>query len=554
MTRDEAIALVRSLLERIGANNPAFAGLVSSLDREALTVLTETPGLAEPVTPPAVTPSLPPFALDTSALSQPMDPSGPLLCLDFGTAKSKAFATRDEDLIPLPLGQMDDDVDGSIFAVASSVWIEESGLVFVGSEAIRRGERRAADGRRQRLDSLKQFLSQAESLDLLTFTALPPAANPTSLAATLEDAVCLYLGYLTDLASMAMTDQGLSRYPARRFSLPCWRDEHRAWAAPYLATLMGRAQLIADTFTGKWRDGIPIDQWLAAVAQAKKHDDDALRWLVRDEDRPVHQTRRWGGVLEPLSAGSASVWKPLGRELVLVVDVGAGTSDFSLFLVSQGQPQAPGHRAIPVEPIADAVRFAGDLVDDILLSEVLRAGHMDPDSALAAQAKASVRLSGLRRLKERLFNEGSVEVTLTSDVTVSITKDDFLQTAGVRDFERQLHSRIRSFLEKVDPTFAPLFKNIALVLTGGGRDLPMVASLASVTWNIHGTPVTFRAMPRVPAEFARYGDSFSREYPQLSVAIGGAQRNVLDERDAISVWAGGVTAPGPLSRFPTRGV
>ena len=35
MTRDEAVTLVRSLLERINANTPAFAGLVSSLDREA---------------------------------------------------------------------------------------------------------------------------------------------------------------------------------------------------------------------------------------------------------------------------------------------------------------------------------------------------------------------------------------------------------------------------------------------------------------------------------------------------------------------------------------
>src|SRR5436190_310031 len=139
MTRDEATALIRSLLERISANNPAFAGLISSLDCEALRALTETPALVEPVPPPVITPSQAPFALDTSALSQPIEPQDALLCLDFGTAKSKAFATQGEKFIPLPLGQMDDDVDGSVFGVASSVWIDEAGLVFVGSEAIRRG-------------------------------------------------------------------------------------------------------------------------------------------------------------------------------------------------------------------------------------------------------------------------------------------------------------------------------------------------------------------------------------------------------------------------------
>jgi molecular chaperone HscA len=522
------------------------------LDREALSVLADLPGVPELLTPP-VTTSEPPFNLDVTALTKPV-PTEPMLCLDFGTAKSKAFATNDGNLIPLPIGQLDDDVDGSVFAVASSVWIDESGLVFVGSEAIRHGERRATDVRRQRLDSLKQFVSQSESLELLTFTALGAAANPTSLAVTMDDAVTLYLGYLTDLASTAMSEAGLSRYAKRTFSLPCWKEGHRAWAAPYLAKLIGRAQLVADTFKGRWRDGIPVDQWLAAVAQAKRHDDESLRWLVRDEERPIHQMRRWGAVLEPLAAGSASILRPVGRELVLVVDVGAGTSDFSLFLVSQGQPQAPGHRAIPVTPVADAVRFAGDSVDEILLKELLRAGNMDPDSALAAHAKASVRLSGLRRLKERLFVEGRVEVILTSDATVSIERDEFVKTAGVRDFERQLHSHIRAFLEKVHPSFAPLFKSIALVLTGGGRDLPMVASLASQSWQIHGSSVAFRLMPRVPVEFGRYGEAFGREYPQLAVAIGGATRHVLDEREALNDWAGGITAPGPLSRFPTKGM
>jgi hypothetical protein len=82
----------------------------------------------------------------------------------------------------------------------------------------------------------------------------------------------------------------------------------------------------------------------------------------------------------------------------------------------------------------------------------------------------------------------------------------------------------------------------------------MVSSIASQNWTIHGTPVTFRLMPRVPAEFARYGESFGREYPQLAVAIGGSRADVLDERDALADWAGGASAPGPLSRFPTKGV
>jgi hypothetical protein len=38
------------------------------------------------------------------------------------------------------------------------------------------------------------------------------------------------------------------------------------------------------------------------------------------------------------------------------------------------------------------------------------------------------------------------------------------------------------------------------------------------------------------------------------VALGGALPQRLSERQALKEWAGGEAAPGPLTRFPTRGV
>lgn len=559
MTKDQAMAVVRSLLERIDGQHHAFAGLVSPTDREAIGALLElaTGGgviegsSTEPAAAPAPAKGV---RLNADGLREPGEPGGALLCLDFGTAKSKAFASHSDALLPLPVGDLDHDLDGSLFAVASSVWIDESGLVFVGSEAIRRGELKAADGRRQRLDSLKQLVSQASSLELLTHNTLSEAENPTGRGITPDDVITLYLGYLTDLATTALEKEGQSRYVMRRFSLPCWSPTHRQWSAPYLASLIGRAQLVADTFHGRWQDGISVDEMLAVVAAARRHDEAALRWVASDESRAEHHMPRWGGVLEPLAAGSASVWRSVGRELVFVVDIGAGTTDFAVFLVVQGQPQAPGHRAIPVAPIADAVRFAGDFVDDILLNQLLHRGHIDPTTTLGAQARASVRLSGLRRIKERLFFEGAIEVPLTHDIVVAIGKDELLRSTSIRDFETQLHTRIRRFLESIDRTFAPLFASVTLVLTGGSRDLPMIASLAGQQWSIHDAPVRFKLAPRIPREFEKYGTSFAREYPQLAVAIGGASASVLDERDAIETWAGGEAEPGPLTRFQTKGI
>ena len=178
---------------------------------------------------------------------------------------------------PLGIGELDGDRDRSVFGVASSVWIDDSGLVFVGSMAIECGEKNAIDGRRQRLDSLKQLISQATSIDVLTHNTLSIAENPTAYPVTPDDAVSIYLGYLTDLATTAL-DGKSSRYVRRRFSLPCWPKTHRNWSAPYMARLFGRAQLVADTFRGRWRQGIPVDECLAVLAAARKHDDDSLQW------------------------------------------------------------------------------------------------------------------------------------------------------------------------------------------------------------------------------------------------------------------------------------
>ena len=66
-----------------------------------------------------------------------------VLCLDFGTAKSKAFAATDDEedleLEPLPIGEDDEDLDGSVYEVSSCVWIDDDGRLFVGSEAVKRG-------------------------------------------------------------------------------------------------------------------------------------------------------------------------------------------------------------------------------------------------------------------------------------------------------------------------------------------------------------------------------------------------------------------------------
>ena len=168
--------LLKNLLERLDADaaaeQPQLRSVVSDAERSALRELlgaggssltrpptapgSPPPDPAPPPRPPSSRPptapagtgvtelTSPPVELNTAALGPGAEPlPGWVLCLDFGTAKSKAFAAADDEeepeLEPLAVGQADDDLDGAVHEVSSCVWIDDGGRLFVGSEAVKRG-------------------------------------------------------------------------------------------------------------------------------------------------------------------------------------------------------------------------------------------------------------------------------------------------------------------------------------------------------------------------------------------------------------------------------
>ena len=371
----KAALLLRNLLARLDADaateKPQFRGVVSDAERDAMRSLLEDAGnspihsLPEAVQesakhrPPAT--RSPAVTLNTEASRLDTSPKPHwTLCLDFGTAKSKAFAASDDEdepkLGPLPVGKADEDLDGSVHEVSSSVWIDDNGLLFVGSEAIKRGMVYGDLSRttRRRLDSLKQEISQVRPEDGAAQLGrkLPTEVDPTSTL-TYSDVITFYLAYLTDLATTALADLLGTRYVRRRFTVPWWTPEQRRWAGDWLAKSLMRAQLLADTFHGKWREGIHVDVIKRSLVHAATHDGQ-LTWMLAAEST--------NGILEALAAASARLWNDKSAsEVMLVVDVGAGTTDLSLFWVVQRNGEF--HRAWPVMPCGTAIRQAGDTLD-----------------------------------------------------------------------------------------------------------------------------------------------------------------------------------------------
>ena len=563
--------LLQNLLERLDADaateQPRFRSVVSDAERSALRVLLGVGG-SSPPTDPAPTPrpssprpptpgsgrTPPPVELNTAALDPVAEPlPGWVLCLDFGTAKSKAFAATDEEeepeLEPLAVGQADDDLDRAVYEVSSCVWIDDDGRLFVGSEAVKRGMNYGHELVPHRpLDSLKQEISQVDPEEgAVELDRKLPQDVDRTLALTYFDAITIYLAYLTDLATTALESRLGTRYVRRRFTVPSWRPSQRRWAAEMLGKSLLRAQLLADTFHDRWREGIPIEHVAHAVRAAAEYDGELTRLAATG---PEDATDWEYGTLEALAAASARVWADRrARNLMLVVDVGAGTTDLSLFWVVQQDGKF--RRAWPIG--ADAgIRQAGDTLDRLLVKELLRKEGLGVDETGKRAGRALERRA--RRLKEALFETGSITETLVNDATVTLSREEFIDSDGVRRFTEAIAGKIQELLAGVDESWGRA-ESLTLVLTGGGCDLPMIAGLQHRDWRIGTRKMTCRLAPRVPDGLAdRFSSEFVQAYPRLAVAMGGALRMMLDEKNPMRVWMGGATEPGRLERFQTRGL
>jgi molecular chaperone HscA len=134
---------------------------------------------------------------------------GWLLCLDFGTAMSKAFASAGRNKhLDLELGAA---AGQTGFTLPSSVFISDAGRVFFGFDAIEKSEGLLETGR-ERLDSIKEWLSLRIEGDLDgDSSVLQASMNPTRYRLTQGDLIRIYLAYLTDMAVSAMEKRGVDQ-------------------------------------------------------------------------------------------------------------------------------------------------------------------------------------------------------------------------------------------------------------------------------------------------------------------------------------------------------
>lgn len=561
-----AAVLIKSLLERIERDQSI--GAVSSLEREALLQalaalgdpqisVSEAPIAAPVVSAPVeqakqpvadvevkspvmvaveAAPTLPEvdLVLTANERSAPTDPDV-MLCLDFGTAMSKAFASvQPFEHLELELGVA---AGKAGHTLPSSVFIGDNGKAYFGFEAIDRSQELIESGR-ERLDSIKGWLSLRREGDLDGESCvLSKALNPTAFKLTQGDLIRIYLAYLTDMAGMAMASYSLEgkkiqRYALRRFARPCWPDQVQAkWADALMRTMLAEAQILADTFSGRWAGGIDVAELKAAVEKLKrvgKRPD----YLIAD------------GVPEPVAvaAGAFEDMENL-RDAFMVVDVGAGTTDFGLF-VSTRRPGEEEVRVFQVPASIQGLMQAGDKVDTMLRVFIAQKESIDTadNSGRMNMADLGRRIRGL---KEALFKAGKLEYALADGTVGQVTLDEFLADERVQRFGALVQKGFVESLQAVDASWlrwlAAPGVALRVVLTGGSSQLPMMKALAKGPIQVGDFEIRREEVSPRPQWMEDASDELQAMYPQLAVAIGGSAEHMPATLTAPPAFAGGAT-------------
>lgn len=480
--------------------------------------------------------------LDTSSLDLPSPPEDKRLCLDFGTAMSKVTLVRDqtpdrgyEDIEVLRLGVPGDQEEISETMLVSSVFIDGEGMLWFGQMAVQRSQLEGRDGERQRLDNIKRYLSE-EGLG----SEVSKKFNPTGQTITYGDMVLAYLMFFTWTINHCLEDSDEPRNLNRRFAMPCFGGSKARDATRVLSTMLGEAQVLADTFFSSLQDGIPLEFFMDAVNK------------IRSEKRSYDFIKE--DITEPLGvAGAIMSWEQPVNSLVMVVDVGAGTSDFSLYRLHFDNKSGKSF-ALEVENSSEGVTEAGNYLDMLLKGLILREAGVDSGHPHWINIQGNLALD-LRDYKERLFVDGDVVVRLFNDQIVNISLDQFLALPQVAKFGESLRECRDRILNRVDSSFirgAP-HGALAVALTGGGASLPMVKELARGTTTAQGTELKLVQTKAFPQWLADEFPDLEDDYPRVAVSLGGAREKIISRGGVAKITAGDIKGTPELGGYYTRG-
>jgi len=330
-----------------------------------------------------------------------------------------------------------------------------------------------------------------------------------------RDALVLYFAFVDQLiraaiASEAELSPAIANAP-RRVTSPLWRRDTEAVRT--IGSLFSQAIAVSDRLGARMMDadGLQLD---------------AVREALDDAATAPRSNLFEGIVLEAHAAVSAyATFVSVPARHVLVVDMGAGTTDIAGFELEGGSHDVAMNE---IRGTQQCSVLAGDELDNIVVDRFVRSrGKLRPD--VEAQLWRALRLSAAE-LKRNLFGRGKA-VFKHGDQRMTLSQEAVTKDASFKAYCNALSKTLSGSMAllaakaKRDGAQA-----ITILLAGGGSNLPFLADLVKAAGASHSRGLKLEVEPfgarwALPHRHHPLGGVL----PQLAIAMGGAVAAVEEE-------------------------
>lgn len=423
------------------------------------------------------------------------------ICLDFGTAFSKASVSISGKARPLRIGA---EAGADHRWLSPSVMFVDKGRVMFGPAALESAA--AAGDERDALLSFKTILA-AQDLERALDLKMKPSIDPTR-SLKQRDALILYLAYLDQLIRRALSHEKhlppeLADAP-RRYTTPIWRTAREG--DRIMARLFDEAAVVAADLGEMLLapDGASLAQAGAALARGR-----ATLGLGQLE----------AGVFEAHAAAAAyAAFAADPKRFFMVIDMGAGTTDLAGFERIGGADQLLSE----IPEARQSCGLAGDEIDDIIASMLLQKLGRKP-AHIQARVWRALKLNA-RTLKRDLFTSGRC-VHQDGGARLSLKRSELDNAPRFKRYQQAL-VEIFSHSAAAMHSYARASGagEIGVLLAGGGANLGFLEPLAAEAF-AHADIKRLAAIERLGDGWGLsfdHADSDLYAMPQVAISLGGA--------------------------------
>ena len=448
-------------------------------------------------------------------------PAEIMVCVDFGTSFSKAFASVGEhqpEPVDLPIGDTE-----TRLTTPSELFID-NGTLYFGATAHKRWDDIEAPAERL-IDSIKQFITLNSDVTKLGERRMPETKDPSGQFSQ-RDVLLLYLAHLMTLVERALKERNLPINTRRRFTHPAWEGNSQPQNEREMRHLMAQAILLSRSAAAEFASDMPTKTARSLLDQLATIEEGLVPNALIGE--PVREATAAG-------AGALLATREGQREAYLVLDIGAGTTDVAGFYCVNN-PQNDRPRVFELSPAADAKNMAGNALDGALQRLVMTKSSLSDGSTEHTRAVFELRRQ-LRAYKETLFRTETVVIELATDELITVSLDEFLRFPPVM----KLNEAIKTMVAGSAAILAGDQNRIKLVPTGGGANLPIVQELGAEGVRFGDKNIRLELAEAMPQDVRTRHPEWSDPYPQIAVALGGSLPYLPDQRQSIA--AGLTQAP-----------